>query len=67
MNEAGKNAFIFSLDMKEKFVPQNEKRLIYCHTGYGPWFGNNDFIIYDQCNANTNSYANFPITYNREG
>ena len=54
--------------MKEKFVPQKDDNLIYRGSDYGPTFGSgHDIIIYDECNKNNSSGANFPWTYNREG
>jgi hypothetical protein len=65
--EAGKHAFLFSLDMKEKMVPNNENNLIYCHTSFGPSFGNDDLHIVDQCHINATSVASFPSAYNSAG
>jgi hypothetical protein len=49
-------------------VPQGGQRLIYCSPSYGPAFGGgHDLGIADDCNANRDSCANFPYTYNREG
>ena len=64
----GRRAYLFSLDMKEKFVPQKEDQLILRYRGYGPIFGGGyDMYISNDCNSNINSYANFPFTYNRAG
>ena len=66
MNDNGKNTFLLSLDLKEKYVPINANNLIQCNTGYGPIFGGgHDLVIANQCNANANSYANFPYAYNK--
>ena len=68
MNDAGKKAFLLQLNRREKYVPQNENKLIYCDNGFGPTFGvGNDLRIWDDCNSNNNSYSNFPVTYNFEG
>ena len=68
MNDADRNCFLFSLDLKEKFVPQTDNKLIRRQSGYGPVFGSGyDVAIKDQCNNKNNSYANFPSTYNRAG
>ena len=69
-NDAGRRAFIFSVDMKEKFVPQGDNHLIYNWDGYGPVFGGttkSDIYVADDCNNNRNSYGNFPSVYNRAG
>ncbi len=68
LNEVGKNSFIFSLDLKEKFVPVGTNNLIYCNTDFGPTFGNgHDLFISDQCDANKDSCAIIATAYNREG
>jgi hypothetical protein len=63
------SGFLLSFDKGEKYVPQNGQHLIHCHPRYGPIFGagSSDLFIADGCDANTNSYASFPHTYNREG
>ena len=49
-------------------VPKDASNLIYCYTSYGPTFGNGyDLYLADQCDKNTNSYANFPYQYNKDG
>ena len=58
---------MLSFDLKEKLLPINQNDLIYCHVSYGPTFGNFDLVLYDACHNNRNSYANFPIQYNKEG
>ena len=66
VHDPGCKAFIFSLDMKEKFVPQNSEKLIYQSSSCGPTFGGGfDILIADSCNVNNKSYACFPYTYNR--
>ena len=66
VSDSGCKAFIFSLDMKEKFVPKNSNHLIRQSSPYGPIFGNGpDIYIADSCNVNNHSGARFPITYNR--
>ena len=68
VNDSGRRAFLFSLDMREKFVPQRDDQLILRHSSYGPTFGGGrDMCISDGCNSNSSSYANFPSTYNRAG
>ena len=55
MSDPGCKAFIFSLDMKEKFVPQNSNYLIDQHRSWGPTFGGkngHDIFIADSCNVN---------------
>ena len=66
VKDSGRRAFLFSLDMREKFVPQGDDHLIWRGREFGPLFGNGcDIRIYDGCNRNSNSYASFPKTYNR--
>ena len=63
VNDAGRRAFIFSVDMKEKFVPQGDNYLIYNYDSYGPAFGGEngcDIRIYDDCSNTRNSYSIFP-------
>jgi len=69
VNDIGKHAFMLSLDLKERFVPKDGTNLISCDSNYGPRFGvgSADLFICGKCNINTNSYANFPNQYNREG
>ena len=69
-SDAGRRAFIFSLDMQEKFVPISNK-LIFNLDDYGPVFGGGgggfDICIRDGCNNKNNSFCNFPSGYNRAG
>ena len=66
MNDSGKNTFLLSLDLKEKYIPISNNNLIYCYPGCGPTFGGGyDLRIADGCNANKSSHANFPHTYNK--
>ena len=66
--EPNSGCFIFSLDLKEKFIPFNGKELIYCHSNFGPTFGGGyDIYISDRCNETNDSYAYFPSRYNRPG
>jgi hypothetical protein len=83
VQDEGPQAFLLSLDQQEKYVPQRRQQLIYCSPSYGPTFGppifgeptfgppifrgGFDLYIADGCNANRDSCANFPHTYNREG
>ena len=70
VSDPGCKAFIFSLNMKEKFVPQDSEYLIRQYPLWGPAFGDGDITITDSCNVhdshnvNNNSCANFPKTYN---
>ena len=60
------SSFIFSVDLKEKFVNTDEDKLMYCGSYLGPTFGGgHDIYIADKCNSNNNSYTNFPSSYNR--
>ena len=39
---------------------------MYCCSSYGPIFGTgHDIYIADKCNSNSDSYTNFPGSYNR--
>ena len=66
------NIFIFSLDMKEKWVPTGKDNLIFGGSGYGPTFGGgkgkgHDMYISDNCNVERKSHSWFPETFNNEG
>ena len=51
VNDPGCNAFLFSIDMVEKFVPQNGNSLIVRSKDAGPIFGSgHDIFISDRCN-----------------
>ena len=67
--DAGRRAFILSVDMREKFVPQGDNHLIYNYDSHGPTFGSSGWDIYiaDDCSSNRNSCGNFPSVYNRAG
>ena len=67
--DAGRRAFILSVDMREKFVPQGDNHLIYNGDSYGPVFGGTgcDILILDDCSNNRSSDGNFPFVYNRAG
>ena len=79
VNDNSRRTFIFSLDMREKFAPQESERLIYNSIDCGPIFGGVplngwfmygigcDIFIFDGCNKNYLSRSNFPMTYNRAG
>ena len=69
VSDIGGESFIFSLEMKEKFVSQSQNNLIIRFKDFGPTFGANlpDIWISDQCNTNRNSSASFPNCYNRGG
>lgn len=64
-----KQAFLLSLDFKQKMIPKDGKDLIWCDKDRGPLFsGFRDLCISDQCDkGNSNTYANFPNHYNYEG
>ena len=67
VNDSGRRAFLFSLDMREKFVPQGNGELVYRNSCYGPIFGGGHDIVISDCCNNSSSYADFPNTYNRAG
>ena len=67
VEDSQKGAFIFSLNMMEKFVPT--KKVIYRNGNNCPQFGEDgecDICIKDLCNTQKTSFANFPQLYNRE-
>ena len=69
MSDPNSRVFIFSLDLKEKFVPMNSRNLIYCNSLSGPTFGGgngNDIFICNNCNSENNSHSNFPESFNKE-
>ncbi|PCH63879.1 MAG: hypothetical protein COC09_04660, partial [Gammaproteobacteria bacterium] len=56
-------SWLLSLDLKQKLVPNREDCLLYCQNDYGPTFGGgHDLHIADQCDTNSNSYANIGHT-----
>ena len=58
------NAFLFSLEFKEKYPSYDGSNAIYDCSSYGPTFGNsNDLYIADGCSGNNSSYCNFPYYY----
>ena len=66
MDNAGKS-FLLQVDLKQKMKLTQPQHAIYCNTNYGPTFGGgNDIRIYDKCNANNDSLASFPSSYNFE-
>ena len=68
LSDANMRTFLFSLDLKEKYIPIDESNLIHGYSGYGPTFGDgHDLYLADSCNSNTSSYTNFPHRYNRAG
>ena len=52
--DSGRRAFLLSLDMNEKFVPQWDDSLIYRSSGYGPTFGWNDISVPGGYNSERN-------------
>ena len=58
------NAFLFSLDYKEQYFPNEGKYALYDYYTYGPTFGStNDLYIADGCSNNYSSYSNFPYYF----
>ena len=57
------NAFLFSLEYKEQYLPYDGTNAFYDYSSYGPTFGNYDLYIADNCNQNNSSYCNFPYVY----
>ena len=68
LHDSNCKAFIFSLDMKKKFVANSGRYLIYSKSCYGPVFGGGfDICISNGCDSNRNSSAYFPCTFNSLG
>ena len=60
------NAFLFSLNKKKKYFTKTkgDSKGVCMYKDKGPAFGaGNDFVIFDGCTTNTNSYSNCPYTY----
>ena len=60
------NAFLFSLNKKKKYFTKTkgDSKGVCMYKDKGPAFGKgNDFVIFDGCTTNTNSYSNCPYTY----
>ena len=62
--KSGSNGFLFSLDYKEIYYNKNSSYNIYCHSSYGPYFGNGDFYIGDNCNSGYSSCDSSNSCYN---
>jgi hypothetical protein len=67
VDDEGRRAFLLSFDKGEKYMPQSGINLIRSYHNWGPLFDFGDLSIADDCHANSNSFAHFPHTYNREG
>ena len=58
------NAFLFSLEFKEKYPSYDGSNAIYDHGSYGPTFGSTtDLCIANGCFGNNSSQCNFPYYY----
>ena len=58
----GCRAFLSSLEMREKFIPQGDDRLIYHSSVSGPVFGDGlDIFISDGCNSNSHLLINLLV------
>ena len=63
-DNSGKS-FLLQVDLKQKMTLTQPQYAICCHSNYGPIFGDvHDIVISDKCDANNQSYANFPHSYN---
>jgi hypothetical protein len=68
-SDNSQTSFLFSLKNPRNSSPQrfrlsNVSNAIYCHSIYGPVFGNGcDIVVWNGCNANTNSNSNFGTGY----
>ena len=56
-------AFLFSLDKKMKYLPENSEEAICCISGCGPTFGASDLTIRNECTKNCNSFCQGPQSY----
>jgi len=57
-------SFIFSVRPKlKKFDIQNKSNAVYIASDYAPWFGNNDIIIWDDCDTIPSSYCKSKTLY----
>ena len=59
-------AFLFSLDKKMKYLPENPDEAICCISGCGPTFGASDLTIRNECTKNCNSFCQGPQSYQME-
>lgn len=59
------NAFLFSLDYKEKYcINKDGTNAFNDNSGYGPTFGGgHDLYIANGCSGSTSNYCNFPYSY----
>jgi hypothetical protein len=68
-SDNSQKSFLFTLKnanniSPRKFSLSDASHAIRCLSDYGPLFGSgHDILIYDNCNANTNSYTNFGSGY----
>ena len=55
--------------MLDKFVPNDDKNLIFRCKSFGPTFGTSyypDLFLSDECNINNKSLSNLGKSYNRD-
>ncbi len=64
------SSFLFSLRNKDNLAPfianikqGKEKTAMRPASGYGPWFGSNDILVYGNSNCNNSSYSDFGQSY----
>jgi hypothetical protein len=60
LTDQSNKSFLFSINSQagvRKYNLQVATNCIYCHTSYGPYMGNEDLIVANQCNQNTSSYS----------
>ena len=54
------SAFLFSVDLGQKYPITTVTHAICCSSGYGPTFGGgHDICVHDNSNSNNSSYVNF--------
>jgi hypothetical protein len=59
-------SFLFSVDKQTKYpIVKTYEYAIYCHSSYGPIFGDgHTILVYDNSNSNTSSYVQVNNAYN---
>ncbi len=64
------SSFLFSLRNKDNLAPfianikqGKENKALRTASGYGPWFGSNDILVFGNSNCSNNSFSNFGQSY----
>jgi hypothetical protein len=58
------STFLYSVNEREKYLIKKNCDAICITTNQGPIFGDNDFVILDNCNVNENHKNNFGSSFN---